>query len=171
MQPPRRIVVVGRPGAGKSTLARKLSERLGLPVVHLDKLWWRPGWVERDIESFDRELAEICAGESWIIDGNYGRTFDLRMAGADTLVWMDRPRWLCLLRICGRILSTGGRVRPDMGEGCPERLDFEFLQYVWDFRKNHGAALAAAMERHKTHARLIQLKTGAETEAFLKSLG
>ena len=87
-----RIVVVGPGGAGKSVLARKMGERLGLPVIHLDALYWRPGWVQTPKDEWKAKVRELLSGERWIIDGNYGGTAGLRMAAADTIVLLDFPR-------------------------------------------------------------------------------
>lgn len=131
----QRILVIGSPGAGKSTLSHALAARTGLPLFHLDKLFWLPGWVERDREEGRAELAEVLAGERWIIDGNYGSTLPMRIARADTVVWLDYPTWLCLGRVFKRWWQCRGTARPDMTEDCPENLNLEFLLYVLNFRR------------------------------------
>ena len=131
-----RIMIIGCGGAGKSTLARQLGEKTGLPVVHLDKLFWTPGWVSLSQEEFDKVHREAIAGETWIIDGNFDRTIPERLARCDTVIYLDFSRIRCLMGVAKRILTTYGQVRPDMGEGCPERFDLEFLQWVWNFNKN-----------------------------------
>ncbi len=164
-----RILIIGCGGAGKSTLARQLGEKLGLPVVHLDKLWWKPGWVERDQEEFDAKLAVELEKPRWIMDGNFNRTIPQRIAKCDTVIYLDFPRLACLLGVCKRVLTTYGKVRPDMGEGCPERLDFEFLKWVWNFnsknRENYYRLLNEA-----THAETIVLKNRRMVKRFLASL-
>lgn len=131
----KKIMVIGSPGSGKSTFSRELAEITGLPLIHLDKLFWRPGWVHCSREEFDRLLTAELEKDRWIIDGNYSRTIELRLKYADTVIFFDYPRRVCLWRVIKRILGGRGNVRPDMGEGCPERLDFEFLKYVWNFNK------------------------------------
>src|SRR4051812_28474588 len=96
-------MVVGCPGSGKSTLARRLGKQLGLPVIHLDKLFWLPGWEEIDLASFDVRLAEALEAEAWVVDGHYGRTLGMRLERADTVIWLDRPRLTCLCRILRRV--------------------------------------------------------------------
>jgi len=129
----KRIVIVGCPGAGKSTLAIQLGELLHIPVFHLDQLWWRPGWVEAGLDAFDAALAQVVLQDEWIIDGNYSRTLDVRLAHADTALMLDFPRALCLYRTLKRALLYRGVVRPDMAPGCPEKVDWEFLRFVWDY--------------------------------------
>ena len=131
-----RIVIIGCGGAGKSTLARRLGEKLNIPVVHLDQLWWKPGWVESSREEFDAKLAVELAKSQWIMDGNFNRTIPERIARCDTIIYLDFNRIACLLGVLKRVITTYGTVRPDMGEGCPERIDWEFLQWVWNFNKN-----------------------------------
>ena len=144
----QRVVIIGCGGAGKSTLARQLGEKLNLPVVHLDKLWWKPGWVESSREEFDAKLAEELAKPQWIMDGNFNRTINQRIARCDTLIYLDFNRVTCLMGVLKRVLTTYGTVRPDMPEGCPERFDWEFLKWVWNFNRNN---------REKTYGQLVKL--------------
>lgn len=148
-----RIVIIGCGGAGKSTLARQLGEKLDIPVVHLDKLFWRPDWVQVSREEFDKLHREALAREKWILDGNFDRTMEERIQRSDTVIYLDFSRFACLMGVCKRVLTTYGKVRPDMGEGCPERIDWEFLKWVWDFNKN---------KREKNY-RLLNEAEGKET--------
>ena len=131
----RRVLVLGCPGAGKSTLARSLGEALSLPVVHLDKLWWKSGWINRTEGEFDALLDAVLLGEEWVIDGNYLRTLPRRLERCDAVVLLDYPRRVCLFRALRRILSWRGRTRPDMAADCPERLDGEFVRWIWEFNR------------------------------------
>ena len=131
----RRVLVLGCPGAGKSTLARSLGEALSLPVVHLDKLWWKSGWINRTEGEFDALLDAVLLGEEWVIDGNYLRTLPRRLERCDAVVLLDYPRRVCLLRALRRILTWRGRTRPDMAADCPERLDGEFVRWIWEFHR------------------------------------
>ena len=164
-----RIMIIGCGGAGKSTLARQLGAKLNLPVVHLDKLFWRPGWEQISREEFDRHHREALAQEKWIIDGNYDRTMGERAKYCDTIIYLDFSRAACMMGVAKRVLTSYGRVRPDMAEGCPERFDLEFIKWIWDFNKNN---------REKTY-RLLNETEGKETivlknrravRLFLKSL-
>ena len=118
-----RIIIIGCGGSGKSTLARNLSKKTNLPVVHLDKIFWKEGWVNISREEFNTLLKEELKKEKWIIDGNYDRTIKERIEMCDTVIYLDYPRMSCLFGVIKRVVSSYGKVRPDMADGCPERLD------------------------------------------------
>lgn len=164
----QRILVIGSPGAGKSTLARALAARTGLPLHNLDRMHWLPGWVERDRAEGLAELREVLAQDRWIIDGNYGSSLPERLTRADTVVWLDYPTWLCLGRVFKRWWQYRGRTRPDMIEGCPENLNFEFLHYVLVFRTNWQARNAAALSGFS--GRVLRFSKSAAVEAWLESV-
>lgn len=164
-----RIMIIGCGGAGKSTLARQLGEKLDLPVVHLDKLFWKPGWVEMPKDEFDAILREEMAEEKWIMDGNFNRTLPERIKRCDMVIYLDFSRFACLCGVFKRILTTYGKIRPDMGEGCPERIDFEFLKWVWNFNKNKREGNYRLLN-DATHAKTIVLKNRRMVKKFLNSL-
>ena len=164
----RRVLVIGSPGAGKSTLSHALARRAGLPLHHLDRMFWLPGWVERDRDEGRAELANVLAQDCWIIDGNYGSTLPLRIACADTVVWLDYPTALCLGRALRRWWMYRGHSRPDMTEGCPERLDGEFLLYILNFRRAWRVRNATALAGFD--GTIMRLRTPAETAAWLTAL-
>ena len=164
-----RIMIIGCGGSGKSTLARQLGEKTGLPVIHLDKLFWKPGWVSVSQEEFDRLHRDAVAGAQWIIDGNYNRTLPERVASCDTIIYLDFSRFACLLGVLKRIVTTYGTVRPDMGEGCPERFDWEFLQWVWNFNKNKRECYHELLNSLEGK-RVYLLKSRREVKQFLERI-
>ena len=164
-----RIIIIGCGGAGKSTLAQKLGAKLAIPVVHLDKLFWRPGWVEVPKDEFDEIVLRELVKERWIMDGNFNRTLPQRIAYSDTVIYLDFNRFTCLMGVLKRVLTTYGTVRPDMGEGCPERLDVEFLKWVWNYNENKRQRNYDLL-RQATHAQVIILKNRRAVKRFLNTL-
>lgn len=164
----RRVLIIGPCGAGKSTLATKLGERLGLPICHLDQLKWQPGWVECSSQDFERKLARVVDQDRWLIDGNYGGSLALRLPRADTVVYLDYPIRLCVLRLLRRIATWRGRTRPDMTEGCPERFDLGFLLYL--LRWNAGPRPRTEQRLRGYENKVVRLKSPAELDAWLASL-
>ena len=104
-----RVLIIGSGGSGKTTLARRLAERTGLPLIHLDALYWRPGWDPTPGDEWRARIAALVRGERWIIDGNYGGTLDLRLEACDTVIFLDVSRWVCLWRGDGRRFSIASR--------------------------------------------------------------
>ena len=164
-----RVLIIGCGGAGKSTLARAMGEKLGIPVVHLDQLWWKPGWVESSREAFDEKLAQILKEPQWIMDGNFDRTMPQRIARCDTVVYLDFNRFACLMGVLKRVLTTYGKTRPDMAEGCPERLDWEFLKWVWNFNRNKREKNYRLLNETPGIEKIV-LKNRRMVNRFLKSL-
>ncbi|MEX0838897.1 MAG: topology modulation protein [Parvibaculum sp.] len=165
----QRILVIGCSGGGKSTLARRLGEKLALPVVHLDVLFWKPGWVESSYDEFRPKVAAAVAEDRWVIDGSFSRTFDIRLPRADTIVWVDQPRRVCLWRAFRRTMTLFGRTRADLAPGCPEKIDPAFYRFIWNFKRTHDAMIEEALARDASRAQLFRLRSDGEIAAFLAS--
>lgn len=166
----QRIVIMGGPGSGKSTLARRLGDKLGLKVVHLDALNFDPGWVEADTPTFQARLTEAIAGDRWVSDGNYtSKTGALRLARADTVIWLHQPRWKRMWRVLVRSLAHRGRTRPDMARGCPERLDRAFLLYAWRWDRDKRGSTLQRLRETAAHLPITILRGDREIEAFIDS--
>jgi len=164
----QRVAVVGSGGSGKTTFAIACSEATGLPVVHLDKHFWHPGWIESDPEDWKVRQAELLVGDEWIADGNYGNTLDLRLSLVDTIIWLDFPRYVCLLGALRRTLFNLGR--PMQAAGCPERFDREFLKWVWKFPQESRPKLVDAINRHGHEVDVLRFQSRREARKFLRSL-
>ncbi len=146
-RPAKRILVIGNGGAGKSTLAAALGRYTSLPVIHLDSLYWKPGWEQTPRSEWDETLQRLMAPDAWILDGNYRRTFAERIKRADAIVLLDPPTLVCLWRIVRR--RFGARRTADLAEGCEERLEIGFVRYVAGFRRTHlpdALAMCASAE-------------------------
>ena len=166
-----RILIIGSPGAGKSTLSREVARRTGLPLHHLDRLYWKPGWVEPDEQAWRDAVAGLVAGPRWIIDGNYGGTLKLRLARADTVIDLDLPAWLCVAGILRRLIGPQASVRPDMAAGCRERPNREFLEfmiYTATFRRRVRPRIARNMQGFG--GRYIRLSSRKQVARFLGRL-
>ncbi len=162
-----RIAIVGCSGGGKSTLARALGAALGLPVVHLDALFWKPGWVESDPEPFRACVDAALAGKQWVSDGTFTSVADINLARADTIVWIEQSTALCLWRAFRRVLTSLGRTRADLAEGCPEKFDLAFYHYIATWNRLARPRLQSAIDVFGPHARLIRLSNDREIAAWL----
>jgi energy-coupling factor transporter ATP-binding protein EcfA2 len=138
-----RVLIVGCSGAGKSTLARRLGGVTDHKVVHLDQLFWNPGW-RMDRAAYDLRLGEELAGENWILDGNYDSSLARRLERATDVLVL---------------------------EGCPERLDWEFVKWIWNFRRDTWPATEALLaEGERRGVRLHRFRKPRELERFLREL-
>ncbi len=163
-------MIIGCGGAGKSTLARKLGGILELPLVHLDQAFWRPKWVERDKQEWEQIVTRLADQDRWILDGNYGGTMEIRLQRADTVVFLDRSRWLCVYRVLLRLWQTRGRTRPDMAEGCIERFSFHFLHYVFFYNKTRRPGILRKLNQLSSKQTVFRLRTQREIDHFIAAL-
>ena len=145
----RKIMIIGSGGAGKSTLARQLGEMLALPVIHLDKEFWNYGWIETPKEEWYQKQQDLISKPEWIADGNFGGSLELRLDKADTIIFLDFNRIVCMRSVIKRWLTNMGKVRPDMAEGCPEKIDFEFLKWIWQFPQNSRPTIMEKISKYK----------------------
>ena len=167
----RRILVIGCSGSGKSTLSQALSARLGSAYVSMDReVFWLPGWNLRERGEIRRLVAEAVAGDRWIMDGTSPGTLDLRLPRADMVVWLRMPRLLCIARVVKRRILHSGRSRPEMAPGCPEKIDWEFLRYIWNFERTETPEIREALARHGPDVPVATLRSPAAVRDLLARL-
>jgi adenylate kinase family enzyme len=167
----RRIAVIGSPGSGKSTVSGQLGNITGIEVVHLDKIFWKPGWVQTPRTEWVLLQQRLVAKDSWIIDGHYGSTINIRLQAADTIIWLDMPTSICLFRAIVRMIRYRGQVRSDMGSGCPERIDLEFVRFIWRFSRQERPRIACLLDAaHDRGKNIVRLKTAMQVNQYLASL-
>jgi len=168
----QRVLVMGSSGSGKSTFARRLSAMTGIPFVSIDAIFWKPGWVESNTEEFRERMTEVTRQPRWIMDGNYTKSGagELRRELSDTVIWFDLPRAACMFGILRRISGSYGQVRPEMAEGCPEKIDLEFLRYVWTYRQQQRPKLLSYFTGLRPDQSLVCFTERKQADNYLTDL-
>ncbi len=169
----RRVVVTGMAGSGKSTFSRSLAVKTGLPVIHLDLHFWKPGWVAPSEGEWRQKQRGLLAGDAWIVDGNYHGTLDLRLRRADTVVFLDIPWSVC----AGRAFRGGLRkLIGEMPEGCDDfawrrlRDEWRLAVVIWRKRRSDPEREYEIISQHGQHAALYVLRSKRATKEFLDGL-
>ncbi len=166
-----RVLVIGCSGSGKSTLARQLADRLGLPYVSMDReIFWLPGWQPRPRAEALARLEAVVAQERWIIDGTSPGTLPLRLPRADLVLWLRPPRFQSLYGVISRWLRFRGRSRPEMADDCPEKIDREFLAYVWNFEKTESPEIEENLAAYGPDVPVCVLKSRGANGRLLARL-
>ena len=164
-----RILVIGvASGAGKSTFARRLGELTGIEVTHLDRLFWKPGWVEAPAEEFSEAQQQVVRNDKWIIEGNYTGTINIREAYADTIIYLELPLHVCLYRVLKRRIQYHGKTRKDVGEDCEEKIDWAFLKFILTTYGPRKEKMVERMQRYANEGKTVHyLKTRQQIQGFL----
>lgn len=160
----RKIIVIGSPGAGKSYFSKQLAVLLNKPLFHLDSIYWREDKTHIESEELVEKLHEIMSKEEWIIDGNYNRTMDLRVSGADTVIYMEYPVEVCLQGISERV----GKKRDDI-PWVEEGVDPEFEQFVRNFKTDSVPKIEAVLQKYPDK-NIIRLHNREDADALLRSM-
>ena len=160
-----KIIVIGCPGSGKSTFAKKLKKIKDVPLYHLDLIWNKPDKTTITRDEFDIELSKIFKEEEWIIDGNYQRTLERRIKEADTIFLLDYTLEVCLSGAINRV----GIKRDDM-PWVEEKLNEEFKQKILDFEKTKLPQIYSLLDKYKENKNIIIFRTRDETDKYLEEL-
>jgi adenylate kinase family enzyme len=165
-----RVAVIGPGGAGKSRIARQLGEAMGARVVELDRLFWRPGWVETPAREWEEIQRQELAQEPWVVEGLHQNTVDLWLEAADTIVFLDVSPLVATWRVSRRRLSADDRsTAPEGCEPSPAyRALIKFLLYQWEYRRKIRPEILRILERRRGHALIAVLRTPQEVDAFLR---
>ena len=172
MKRPEKVLIIGCAGSGKTTFSKKLSAKLGLPIVHLDQLYWQDDWTHINRPTFDSLLQVELEKPRWIIDGNFNRTLSHRLKYCDTVFYFDLPTAVCLAGATKRILSHYGSSREDMGGNCIERFDRQKIPFycsILTFRKEHRKDYLEMLAKAK-NADVIIFTSRRQAQQYLDSL-
>lgn len=165
-----RILIIGCGGSGKTTLARQLGEITGLPVVHLDQIFWSPGdWHHLSQQYFDDALALELEKPQWIMDGNYDRTLEKRLEQCDAVIYLDFPMLISFFGWIGRVTGNWGKAREDMAPGCKEWFDPEMAVWIWKFNRENRKKYYKILET-AAGKKVWILKNRRQVKKFLRDL-
>jgi len=161
----KKAIVIGCSGAGKSNFSRKLRDITGLPLFYLDMIWHKSDKTTVSKEYFDLRLNDILKNESWILDGNYGRTLELRLKECDTVFLFDLPVDTCI----EGVNSRRGKPREDM-PWIEEETDEEFMKWISDFSVTHTPEIYRLLEKYGKDKNIFIFKSREEADGFLETL-
>lgn len=164
----KKIAIIGSPGAGKSTLARRLGSILKIKVIHLDRHFWEPGWEEKPRETRREILQDLVQKNWWIIEGTYLNTSDIRLNAADTIIFLDMPGFLCFRRVIRRHFKYPRQPRPDLPKGCKDKLGLYYLIKVMGFPFVSRKRIERKLLEFEDSKKIIRLHSKDEVERFLQ---
>ncbi len=167
----KRLLVAGCSGSGKSTLSRALAASLGLRHISMDReIFWLPGWKERPREEALDLMKALLAEDRWVMDGSSPGTLHLRLPRTHLVIWVRPSRWVSLRGAITRWVRYFGRTRPEMADNCPEKIDFEFLHYIWTFETYQAPKLEENLEKFGPQVPVLTLRSHAEMNRLLTML-
>ena len=165
-----RILILGPSGSGKSTTGRRIGRILGIPTVHLDIHYWKSNWVKTPKDEWSDKVKELIASKTWVMDGNYTSTLKMRAEAADTLIFLDMTRRLSYFRVITRYLRNRGKTRPDVTEGCPEKIDMDLLRWIWVYPRTRKPVILKYLENLRGSKNVYILHNQSDIEKFLNAL-
>jgi adenylate kinase family enzyme len=162
-----KVLILGCSGSGKSTFSNQLSKVENLPVIHLDSLYWKPGWIASTEIEWNQIIEEIVRKDKYIMDGNYSQTLTIRMKDADTIFFFDFSRYLCIYRAIKRRIINHGKTRNDMAEGCIEKIDLEFIKWIWNFKKRSRYKILKELKEVEAQKKVIIFKKPRDVKNYI----
>jgi len=169
-----KILILGCSGSGKSTLTRELEQLLKIPILHLDRIWHTTNYDD-EAQKFLRktQIDFMTENESFIVDGNYTSSMDIRMPHANFIIWFRIPRYLCLYRVISRSIKQKLKLetRSDMADEFQEKFDREyikFLKFIWHFEKNHTPKIEELLKQRKPNCQVVLVRNKKDKTQLLK---
>jgi len=167
-----RVLVIGCSGSGKSRLSQRLASTLDLRYISMDRdVFWLPGWKLRPRPEIVERLQDYIAQPHWIMDGTSPGTLPLRLPRSQLVIWIRPSRFVSLFGVLSRWLRYYGRSRPEMAEGCPERIDWQFLAYIWNFERTECPEIEEKLAAYGPELPVLLLKSRAEANRLLAIIG
>jgi adenylate kinase family enzyme len=166
----KRVLVLGNSGSGKSSFAEKLADKLGIPCIHLDSHYWKPNWEPTPKEEWPFVVRQLIDRDEWVMDGNYSTTLDERMQWADSAIYLRVSRAVAFWRIIRRRIVNRGKARAELPEGCYEKIDLEFLKWIWNHPKRAKNGTFPILEKYSNSEKIILYLDSKEAQEFLDSV-
>ena len=166
----KRVLVLGNRGSGKSSFSEKLANKLGIPCIHLDSHYWRPNWVPTPEVEWPSIVRRLIDEDEWVMDGNYSTTLEERIQRADTAIYLRVTRPVAFWRIIRRRIAHHGKVRPELPEGCHEKIDVDFLKWIWNHQKRAEKGTFPILEKYSDSEKIVHYLDSKEAQEFLDSV-
>jgi len=167
----QKIIVIGCPGAGKTTFSKQLAKKLGLPLYHLDYFYYDNRFdYPHNTSAWRQRITELVHKEQWIIDGNYKSTFDIRFPQAEAIIYLDYPLRITLSRALKRRVVLHGKVRDDMPSSWKEQFSLQFLRFILSYNRVERPKLYKLLQAEQRHRTVIILRSPRQTERYLAAL-
>ena len=166
----KKILVIGCCGAGKSTFSKKLQSILKLELIHLDQHYHKPNWEEPKKVEWEKIVDTLIQKPSWIMDGNYSETIDVRIKSSDTIIYLDYPILKCFWRVIKRVFKYNGIQRSDMANGCKEEFNLEFLHFVLTFNNKFRKEIIQKLNLVKDEKKILVFRTDKQADKFLAQI-
>ena len=166
----KRIMIIGGPGSGKTTLAIQLGKAMNIPVHFMDQMFWKPHWEQRSNQEMQAMLSDAVNTDCWIIEGNNSSSFKDRISRADAVIFLDISTVRRVWRVIKRTIKYWGKDRPTFTKNCPERIDLEFMKFVFFYRFLSRRKVVTLMEVMPANVQFLHLKTKHSVTSFVQSL-